>query len=124
VRQRESGVVTCDVLEPDEVEVEGARSPAHLTHAAVRRLNVEQDAEQGIGIELGLERRDRVQERRLVGDADRLGAVDGRGGDDPAAPAAELDDRRSQRGGRISQVGPESDVRPAHPLGCIFHISP
>ena len=124
MRQRQTGVGTDRVLVPDQVEVERARSPAHVPHAAVRRLDREEDVEQRVGVELGVERGDGVQERRLVGEPDRIRPVERRGVRYPPGPVREIRGRRAQRRSRISQVAPESDVRSTHPLGCISHISP
>ena len=45
MRQRQMGVGTDRVLVPDQVEVERARSPAHVPDAPVRRLDREEDVE-------------------------------------------------------------------------------
>ena len=65
-------------LVPDQVEVERARTPAHVAHAAELGLDREQHVQQLRRRERRVERRDGVREVGLAGGPDRRGAVDGR----------------------------------------------
>lgn len=108
--------------EHEEIEVELAGTPAPApatTGLALQVLECDEEvrgARRGIGSRGDIERDDRVQEVRLIGDAHGLRAVQPR--DATEASAGQGGERRDgvgQRSARVADVRPEPDVRPNPP---------
>jgi hypothetical protein len=108
--------------EHEEVEVELARPPALSLAAAGFALECLQCDEEIRGTDRGIRPRrdvegcDRIQEVRLVRDADGFRAVQpGHATEASAGQSAERHDGVGQRSTRVTDVGPEPDVRPNPP---------
>ena len=114
-RVRDDEPVRVDLLVAvqQQVEVDPAGPEARTVAGAPERiLDGVQAREQVVGRKCRGDRRDRVQKRRLVGVADRLGLVERRRRDDvDAGLAIEDRERGLQQRCPVAEVRPESDVR-------------
>lgn len=98
------------VAEQQDVEIDGARSVADGSDAAEGTFDIEQDREQGTGVERGVDGDDLVQERRLVEVADRGGFVHRGLLHDFQTSALQGCDCSPESGLAVADVGPEAEV--------------
>ena len=99
----------------EQIEVDRARSPALLAHAAEHPFDLEQEIEELPRRARRVHRDRPVQEGRLVDDADGLGLAklrDGKHGD--AVGLTEELHRSEKRPLALPEIGAEPDVRNRH----------
>ena len=123
VRHGQVAALDHHVIEEQQVEVEGARSPVHVAHPAGVGLDAMQPAQQRVGVEFGLDLGHHVEIGALIlGAADRIGLEHLRL---PNQRFPEPFDREPQMARAVTEVGAESDDRPvggqsrqrrAHPM--------
>lgn len=119
VREGEDGCPQDEIVDEQEVEIEGARAFGEVVSAvaAVALFHVEEEAEQRFGIEAGLEQHGGVDEGRLVCQSDGFGEVE-RGLGEEASGGGQLGHGGEQRLPRLSdgggEIGSESDGGQAH----------
>src|SRR5688500_15134958 len=107
---RQSGLVDRLAAVEQQVEIDRPRTPPLAALTTEPALDLEQRVEQLPWREAGLETHGAVQERRLLGDSDRLGLAQLRDRDD----AGESGDRRADRRLPVAEIRAESDVGDRH----------
>ena len=132
MRNREPGLVDHLVAVDEKVDVDGARpEPWTGTRPPQLVLDAEQPVEEVTRPELGLHRRDAVEETRLVDEAHRVGLAERRDRDDLDRPVvAEQLERPPNRLFAVAEVGAETEVGPhrcyfgpIHRLGAIIALA-
>lgn len=109
VRDAQARVVDDDAVDPEDVEVEGARAPALAAHAAKRSLDAQQKIEQREGGLSGLKQGRGVQEISLWR-ADRRGLDEGAVGEQGRVrQRGEGCDGAAQGRLAVAEVGAEAD---------------
>ena len=110
VRHLQVGLVDLLALDPEDVDVEGPRSPALEPHPRRRRLQPPALGEQAAGVEVGVELDDQVEEGALLGPADRVGLVHGRHGHH----VVERGHGRPELGGAVAEVRAQAEEGAGH----------
>ncbi len=110
-------VLDDELVVEDDVEIERARTPAHLAHPAPLALDRQQSVEQVEGRQLRLDEHDHVEVRPLVvRTAHGICLEDLRLGDEvPEVPVGEARDPVAQMGDAVAEIRPECHGDPAHP---------
>ena len=110
VRDLQVRGVDRDALDPEDVDVEGPRTPPHVADTPGSGLDAMAHAEECVRVQVGVELDDEVQEAPLLRTAHRVGLVHVGDGDD----IGQRGDRRTQVGAPVAEVGAEAQERPGH----------
>ena len=112
VRQLQRGGRARFALECQQIEIERTGSPASRAHPAEFLFDFEEQGQQCLRFERGLDADGQVEKGRLLDRANRIGFVDRRGFErDHARGFSQSFDRGAQRGTAIAEIGPAADER-------------